>query len=138
MRGSYPEAVLLEREREKIMKEIFDVVIYRDIIERFKVKNIRVLRLLAKGLVSSTYFSIHRFYNYLKSLGMRVSKNTIYNYMEYFSDSLVLHPLRKYSRSYREVEQTIPKIYLVDNGLLVVNGVRTRVGLWKTLFSQSF
>ncbi|MEM0236416.1 ATP-binding protein [Thermofilum sp.] len=137
LRGSYPEAVLFEKEREKIMKEVFDVTVYRDIIERFKVKNVRVLRLLAKGLVSSTYFSIHKFYNYLKSLGIKVSKNTIYNYMEYFSDSLVLYPLRKYSASYRAVEQTIPKIYLVDNGLLIINGVEDTGRLMENLvFSE--
>jgi predicted AAA+ superfamily ATPase len=56
------------------MKEIFDVTIYRDIIKRFKVKNIRTLRLLVKSLMSSTRFSIHKFYNYLKSLGIRVAK----------------------------------------------------------------
>jgi len=134
MMGSYPEVVLFEKEREKILKEIFEVTIYRDIIERFKVKNIRVLRLMVKSLVSSTYFSIHKFYNYIKSLEMKVSKNTLYNYVEYFSDSLVLYTLRKYSRSYKEVEQTIPKIYLVDNGLLIVNGVESTSRLMENLF----
>lgn len=134
MEGSYPEVVLFEKEREKVLKEIFDVTIYRDIIERFRVKNIRVLRLMAKGLVSSTYFSIHKFYNYIKSLGMKVSKNTLYNYVEYFSDSLVLYTLRKYSRSYKEVEQTIPKIYFVDNGLLIINGVENTSRLMENLF----
>jgi predicted AAA+ superfamily ATPase len=134
MEGSYPEVVLFEKEREKVLKEIFDVTIYRDIIERFRVKNIRVLRLMVKGLVSSTYFSIHKFYNYIKSLGMKVSKNTLYNYVEYFSDSLVLYTLRKYSRSYKEVEQTIPKIYFVDNGLLIINGVENASRLMENLF----
>jgi predicted AAA+ superfamily ATPase len=134
MRGSYPEVVLFEMEREKILKEIFEVTVYRDIIERFKVKNIRALRLMVKGLVSSTYFSIHKFYNYLRSMGIKVSKNTLYNYVEYFSDSLVLYTLRKYSRSYKEVEQTIPKIYLVDNGLLIVNGVESTSRLMENLF----
>ena len=134
MEGSYPEVVLFEKEREKVLKEIFDVTIYRDIVERFRVKNIRVLRLMAKGLVSSTYFSIHKFYNYIKSLGMKVSKNTLYNYVEYFSDSLVLYTLRKYSRSYKEVEQTIPKIYFVDNGLLIINGVENTSRLMENLF----
>jgi predicted AAA+ superfamily ATPase len=134
MEGSYPEVVLFEKEREKVLKEIFDVTIYRDIIERFRVKNIRVLRLMVKGLVSSTYFSIHKFYNYIKSLGMKVSKNTLYNYVEYFSDSLVLYTLRKYSRSYKEVEQTIPKIYFVDNGLLIINGVENTSRLMENLF----
>jgi len=121
--GSYPETVFFEQEKEKIFKEILDVTIYRDVIERFKVKNVKVLRLLLKGLVSSTYFSIHKFYNYLKSLGLKVSKTTIYAYAEYFSDSLILYMLRKYSKSYKEVEQTAPKIYFVDNGLLAINGI---------------
>lgn len=123
LRGSYPETIFFEMEKEKILKEILDVTIYRDIVERFKVKNVKVLKLLLKGLISSTYFSVHKFYNYLKSLGINVSKNTIYNYLEHFSDSLILYTLRKYSKSYKEVEQTTPKIYVVDNGLLIINGV---------------
>ena len=125
MDGGYPEAIFFEEGKEKILSEILDVTIYRDIVERFKVKNIKVLKLLLKGLVSSTYFSVHKFYNYIKSMGIKVSKNTIYSYVDYFSDSLVLYTLRKYSKSYKEVEQTIPKIYFVDNGLLVVNGIES-------------
>jgi len=123
IKGSYPEVIFFETEKEKILNEILNVTIYRDVIERFKVKNVKVLKLLFKSLTLSIYFSVHKFYNYLKSLGIKVSKNTIYNYMEYFSDSLILHTLRKYSRSYKEIEQTIPKIYFVDNGLLIINGV---------------
>ncbi|MEM3790506.1 MAG: DUF4143 domain-containing protein, partial [Thermoproteota archaeon] len=52
-------------------------------------------------------------------------------------DSLVLYPLRKYSTSYRAVEQTIPKIYLVDNGLLIINGVEDTGRLMENLvFSE--
>ncbi|KXA99946.1 hypothetical protein AKJ42_02095 [candidate division MSBL1 archaeon SCGC-AAA261C02] len=125
MKGSYPEVILFEREREKILREIIDVTIYRDIVDRFNIRNIKVLKLLLKALISSTYFSVHKFYNYLKSLRMKVSKNTIYRYLDYFSDSLIVYPLRKYSKSYKEIEQTIPKIYLADNGLLVHNNIRS-------------
>ncbi len=116
--GGYPEAVLYER--EKILREIWDVTIYRDVVERYGIKNVKVLRLLIKGLKSSLYFSVHKFYNYLKSLGITVSKNTLYLYMHYLEDALILYSLRKYSPSYKEVEQSMPKIYLVDNGLLTV------------------
>ncbi len=133
IQGSYPETIFFEKEKEKILKEILDVTIYRDIVERFKVKNIRVMKLLFKSLVSSTHFSVHKFYNYLKSLGIKVSKNTIYNYVEFFSDSLILYTLRKYSGSYKEIEQTIPKIYLVDNGLLVMNGIESRARLMENV-----
>jgi predicted AAA+ superfamily ATPase len=123
MKGSYPEAVFFEDEKEKILREILDVTIYRDVVERFKVKNIKVLKLLLRNLIASNYFSVHRFYKYLKSMGIKVSKNTLYTYIDNFSDAMVLYMLRNYSGSYKKIEQTIPKPYFVDNGLLVVNGI---------------
>ena len=116
--GGYPEVVLFPAEKEKILKEILDVTLYRDVVERHKVKNVKALKLLLKHLVDATSFSVHKFKNFLKSMGLKVSKNTLYNYFEYFSDSLVLLPLRKFSFSYKEFEQSIPKIYFVDNGLI--------------------
>ena len=115
--GGYPEAVIEHGKRRKILEEIWEVTIARDIVDRWKIRNLRVLRLLIRALQESREFSAHKFYNYLKSLGVRVSKNTIYNYLEYLYDSLVAYPLKKYSPSYKEVEASTPKIYLVDNGL---------------------
>jgi len=51
--GSYPEVVIYEKEREKILSEILDVTIYRDIIERYSVKNIKALRLTITGTANS-------------------------------------------------------------------------------------
>lgn len=126
MKGSYPEAVFFEEEKEKILREILDVTIYRDVVERFRVKNIKVLKLLLKNLIASNYFSVHGFYRHLKSLGIKVGKNTLYIYIDNFSDALVLYMLRNYSESYKKMEQTIPKPYFVDNGLLVVNGIESK------------
>jgi len=121
--GSYPEVVIYEKEREKILSEILDVTIYRDIVERYSVKNLKALRLTFTGVANSPYFSVHRFSNYLNSLGIRVSKNTIYAYLEYLSDSMILYQLRKFSKSYKKIYQTVPKLYFVDNGFLLVEGI---------------
>jgi predicted AAA+ superfamily ATPase len=126
LNGSYPEAVFFEDEKEKILREIMDVTIYRDVVERFKVKNIKVLKLLLKNLIASTYFSVHGFYKYLKSVGIKVSKNTLYSYVDNFIDAMVLFTLKSYSESYKKKEQTVPKPYFVDNGLLVVNGIESK------------
>ena len=131
--GGYPEVVLYPEQREKILREIMDVTIYRDIIDRYKVNNSRVLKLFLKGLLSSTSLSIHKFHLFLKSQGISVSKNTLYNYLGYFADSLVVFPLKKYSLSYKEAEQSIPKIYFVDNGLLGFTGASTRAKLFENM-----
>jgi len=115
--GGYPEAVIERERRMKILREIWDVTIARDIIDRWRIRNIRALKLLIRALRKSREFSIHKFYRYLKSLGLRISKNTLYNYIEYLNDSLVLYLLKKYSPSYKDIEMSIPKIFFVDNGL---------------------
>ena len=115
--GGYPETVIESKRREEILREIWEVTIARDIIDRWKIRNIKALRLLIKALRESRGFSVHKFHNYLKSLGLRISKNTLYNYLEYLHDSLIVYPLKKFSPSYKNVEMSIPKIYLADNGL---------------------
>jgi len=121
--GGYPECILYPKGREKILKEIIDITIFRDVVERYGVKNIRVLRLLINALINSPEFSIHRFYNFLKSMGVKISKNTLYTYSECLEDIFFVFFLRRFSTSYREIEQTRPKVYLVDNGLLRINGI---------------
>jgi len=120
--GGYPEAVIESEKKEKILEEIWEVTIARDIIDRWKIRNIKALRLLIKALRESREFSIHKFYNYLKSLGLKISKNTLYNYLEYLRDSLAVFPLKKFSPSYKDVEMSTPKIYFVDNGLYLGEG----------------
>jgi len=115
--GGYPEAVIERERRMKILREIWDVTIARDIIDRWRIRNIRALKLLIRALRKSREFSIHKFYRYLKSLGLKISKNTLYNYIEYLNDSLILYLLKKYSPSYKDIEMSIPKIFFVDNGL---------------------
>lgn len=116
--GSYPEIVIFPEEREKIIQEIVEVTIYRDLIERCKVRNIKVVKLMFNYLVKAKEFSINKFYNFLKSLNIKVSKNSLYNYLDFFNDAFIFFPLRKFSYSLKEIEQSIPKIYTVDNGII--------------------
>jgi len=116
--GGYPEILLYARESKKIIHEIIEVTIFRDLMERHKIRNLKVIKLMFNYLVQGKSFSIHKFYNYLKSLNIKVSKNSLYNYLEYFNDAYIFFPLRRFSYSLKNIEQSIPKIYSVDNGLI--------------------
>ncbi|MCS7385433.1 MAG: ATP-binding protein [archaeon GB-1867-005] len=129
--GGYPETLLFDK--EKILREILEVTIQRDLIERYKIRNEKILKILIRALAYSKEFSVHKFYNFLKSSGYRISKNTLYNYMEMLSDILVIFPVRKFSSSYKKEERSIPKIYFVDNGLLRIQGVDSRSKLMENL-----
>ncbi len=122
--GGFPETVRYREEWDRILSEIVDVTIFRDIVERYDVKNIKMLKLFLNAIFNSKEFSIHKFYNFLKSQGYKISKNTLYTYFGYFEDSFIVFPLKRFSYSYKNIESSISKIYLVDNGLLSLQGIQ--------------
>lgn len=116
--GGYPEIALHGTEWEKIISEILEVTIYRDLVERYKVRNTKVIKIMMNQLVRAKEFSVHKFFNYLKSLNIKISKNTLYEYLSFFHDAFIFFPLYKYSYSIKNTDQSIPKIYPVDNAFL--------------------
>ena len=116
--GGYPELLIYPKERKRMINEIIEVTIFRDLIERHKIRNIKVVKLMFNYLMKGKEFSVHKFFNFLKSLNIKVSKNSLYNYLEYFHDAFIFFPLRKFSWTIKNIEQSISKIYSIDNGLI--------------------
>lgn len=118
--GGFPEVVLDDDElsRVRTLKDYVEIMLMRDMAERHKIKNITVLRMLFSALQASfsKEFSVHKFFNYLKSQGIKISKNTLYEYFRYFEDAFAILPVRRFGYSIRETEQSIPKVYQIDNG----------------------
>jgi len=126
--GGFPEVVLDDDENSKVrtLKEYVEVLLMRDVVERHKVKNIKVLRMLFNALQDSfsKEFSVHKFFNFLKSQGIAVSKNTLYDYFQHYEDAFAVIPVRRFSYSIRELEQSLPKVYQIDNGYAPQMGIR--------------
>lgn len=120
--GGYPEIVLEEDANEKlrIIKDYFDLVVYKDLVERYNVKNTNLIKWLMNSLTSSIAkeASLNKFYLNLKSQGIKLSKNTLYEYFSMLEDSFFVFPLRKFDHSCRNEDLSIPKIYLNDIGFL--------------------
>ena len=131
--GGYPETILFPQEREKILGEILEVTIYRDVIERTKIRNTKALKILLDALIASKEFSIHKFYNYLKTLGIKISKNTLYQYIEALNDAFFVFMLRKFAYSYKKAEQSIPKPYIIDTGFYLIKGTENKSLLMENL-----
>ncbi|MGC9059750.1 MAG: ATP-binding protein [Thermoplasmata archaeon] len=126
--GGFPEVVLEEDKNTKlrILKEYIEVMLMRDLVERHRIKNIKILRMLFNALLNSfsKEFSTHKFYNFLRSQGIKTSKNTLYEYIQYFEDAFAIIPVRRFSYTLREIEQSLPKIYAIDNGYIAQSGIK--------------
>lgn len=131
--GAYPEVVLNPSLREEILKENLNLTIYRDIVERWRVANIKALRLIVKMLAHSPNLSITKIYNNLKGFGIEIGKTTVANYLEYLMDSMIFYKLYPYIKSYKKQEMLGFKSYLIDNGLLTILGVEDKSRLLENI-----
>lgn len=114
---AYPEIINYDEEiRQKTYKEYLNVMIFKDLIERYNIKNEQVLQFFIKKVLSniSKEFSINKFYNELKSLWLKVSKDFIYEIPKYLEDIYLSFFLLKYDESISKMETNAKKVYSED------------------------
>lgn len=63
-------------------------------------------------------FSINKFYNDVRSQGIRCGKNTLYEYLDHLSDAFLFFPIYVHTRSERARMVNPRKIYAIDPGLV--------------------
>lgn len=103
--------------KQKIINEYFELITYKDIIDRYKIKNTRLVKWLLKSSIASAAaeLSIRKAYLTLKSQNMKASKNTVYDYFSLLEDALFLFPVQKFSSSERKRDFSTNKAYINDN-----------------------
>jgi uncharacterized protein len=119
--GGFPETIGKNIEdREYILGDYFQVLLFRDIIERYKLTRITALKYYIQKLVANLGkpFSINKIYNELKSQGVRVDKEYLYEIMEYIEAVYLGFRLYKFDYAIVNREMSDKKMYLADNGLL--------------------
>lgn len=119
--GGFPEVVNLKLDhRNKILQEYVDVVIFRDIIERYDITNTQLMKYMIKSLLNATAspFSVNKFFNDLKSQGMMIGKSTLYDYLAYIEDAYLCFLVPLFSESIRKVQTNPRKVYAIDPGLV--------------------
>lgn len=118
-RGGFPEVIDYNTDiYTRTLQEYLDLIIYRDIIDRYNITN----NLLFKHLMKFCFVNIsklvstNKLYNDFKSQGLRLSKNTIYEYLSYLEDAYSAFTIPIYSNSPGEAMRNPRKIYSVDTG----------------------
>jgi hypothetical protein len=117
--SQFPDVVLGKIDPREFFRDYLSLVIYRDIIERYGIKNRYTLELFLRNVIDSNCkeFSVHKLYNTLKSQGIKVSKKTLYNFQKILEDVMIGFFLKRFSKGLKKRELTVPKVYLSDAGL---------------------
>ncbi len=116
--GGFPE-VVLNGDKIKILKEYSELALFRDFIERQGAKNIGLARYLHETMIQnfSKEASIRSFFEKAKSSGMKISNNTIYDYVDKLRDTSLFFFVDRYSKRAHLRASWPKKIYIADTGL---------------------
>ncbi len=119
--GSFPELLNIPEEfKQKTLQEYYYVMLYKDLIERYDISNASVLKyFLNRVLVNiGKPTSVNKIYNELKSNGYKISKNSLYSFLEYSEAIYLNFSLAKFDFSLIKRENAEKKNYFIDNGLI--------------------
>jgi len=135
--GGFPELPFLPIPdlKLKILQEYYQVMLFRDIVERYQISNIIALKFFLKRLYASAtkQVSINRIYNELKSAGIRIGKNLLYSFLEQAEAIFMVGTLKKYAHKISTQELSEKKVYAIDNGLSNAVSFRFSSDLGKAL-----
>lgn len=121
--GGFPEAQGIQiRDRSRLLGGYVDSMVLRDVIERHGVTNVPALRALQRHLLANPggRFTIQKFYNSLRSQGIRVGKDTLHAYLDHLQDAFLIRVLEMHSASERQRMTNPRKAYPVDPGLIAL------------------
>jgi len=125
--GGFPEVQNLDRNlRIEVLQGYIDTVLLKDVVERHKIGNVLVLKHLVRHIMGASggQFSVNKFFNTMKSLGIKCTKNSLYEYLDHLTDAFLFYRVPINGRSERSRLIHPAKIYAIDTGLLNALTVR--------------
>lgn len=97
---SFPEMVLSNSPVFKItnLQTYFDIVLYKDLLERHKIENEIALRYFLKSITKSftKVVNINKIYNELKSQQVKIWLSTLHQYWEYIKNVFYVYELENF------------------------------------------
>ena len=106
-------------EKVSILRDLYDSVVIRDIVQRYNVNSVDTLDKYMSYLLNtiSSQFSAQNIINYFKNEGRTISKETLYNYITYAKDVLLIYSAKRYDLKGKKLLSTNEKYFVNDQGL---------------------
>jgi predicted AAA+ superfamily ATPase len=116
--GGFPEIVLSDslELKNRLINSYFDSVLYKDLVDRLKLKNLKLVDITLKYILNSfgNTFSISSFEDYLKSNKIGYSLEDLYSIFRGIQDVFMACFVKQYFKSFKKSEFSKSKIYLFD------------------------
>lgn len=120
--GGLPAVVQLNtaEEKQEYLRNIYETVYLRDVLQRNSLRNADGMRELVKILSSAMGSSTNTqriAYTFRSAAGLEISNNTIAKYIEHLQDSFIINEALRYNVKGRKYIGTETKYYFEDTGI---------------------
>jgi predicted AAA+ superfamily ATPase len=131
--GGFPVVLGLSRHlRIKIHQEYCHTILFRDLVDRHDISHPKAVTDLAHRLVDNTasLYSGNNLTGYLKSLGHKVPKSAVSDYLEWFEDAYFLFTVQIFDSSAARRGSNPKRIYCIDHAMVtsVASGILVNSG----------
>lgn len=101
------------------LKSVYNTIVYRDIINRFQIRNTLFLEQLVLFLASNigSLFSAKKISDFLKSQQINMPANQVQIYISYLVNAFVVHQIKRYDIVGKKVFEVIEKYYFENLGI---------------------
>lgn len=133
--GGYPALTHAEeRVREVLLREYFDTMILKDIVQRFNVSKPRQCIQLYNYLLShiGRPYTLKSAYDFLRQSGHATSRDAVRDYVNWAEDAWLLFTVPIHSDSQKEQERNYRKVYCIDWALAIRNSL-----VWDGFYSRA-
>lgn len=134
--GGYPEVIGTRQLTEPYLRGVYDTVLLKDIIQRYKIHKTDELYNMAEWLVSN-YTGMFTTSSLKDELRM-ASKTTVSKYCGYLEHSYMFFYLPRFNNKLQLMKKAPQKVYMVDNGFVKAKAFGVSADLGKLLENMVF
>lgn len=111
--GGFP--LYVKEKNIDVLQQLYNDIVHKDLITRFKIRDIKAFKTLASYLLSNIGKEIS--YSGLKNILGFKSQNSVKNYIDFMQEGYLLFELFRYDYSLKKQFVHDKKIFCIDNGL---------------------
>lgn len=114
--GGFPETTKEKDDEKKeiILKQYFEDILFRDIVQRHEIRDVHRLKALAVTYLTNIS-ALSSYNNLKKTLGAPL--DVIANYTSYLAESFLISEMPKFSFKLKEQQMSPKKVYCTDSGM---------------------
>lgn len=136
LNGGYPEIVLKDNSPQEYFDTLYDALLFKDVIKRYKVRFFPLIEDLGIYLINNVCceFSFRKISKVLNFKNIA----TLQKYVNYFEEAYIISTMGRYSFKTSERLSLPKKVYTVDNGYITAKAVQFSNNQGKLLENMIF